>query len=557
MSISIESLREFGQSNIESSRVDTLLPVQFAPNTETFRSFLKEYYEFLNQKESPSYVISRIIAEHDIDLVTDPLYLDKITYEVARGIPDSPYVQKVFLLKRLIEYYNIRGSKESIQFFFRVFFNEAVDIYYPWDNVLIPSSGRWSFDTKILLVPYQGEGELLTGSQLQQFDGRGNSLAQVDVKNFVQKFYKEKIFYEVTLRGETFSGALVSGFPVISSDGKFRANLVRTMTNLRVTDSGQGYEIGDRVFIDGIGNVTFVGLVEKIGPNGEIQSVSIKSYGQSSEVHYEEGLTVNDFTEDGVRVYVRGYINDENQLQVSRFNTEILFNIESVENLNIDFSFYQNQWADVSGFIDKSQNLIKVDNVITDDNLITYHDFEFYQTGQSLNFDNEFRTLSNLVIESENGQGGSIDLRFGNLITTTGFYENQIGRTSSSTVIQDSFFYQTFSYVIRSSFSISDWRSEFENLVHPSGFIIFNEIEDTSRFFLDLDLDPELVVIEDYQPPEIQITETETVETTLSVNLQDYIKGNYFADDYFSKGFQTVSSGPSGSQSTNVQKSNF
>lgn len=557
MSISIESLKEFEQSNIESSRVDTLLPVQFAPNTETFRSFLKEYYEFLNQKESPSYVISRIIAEHDIDLVTDPLYLDKITYEVARGIPDSPYVQKVFLLKRLIEYYNIRGSKESIQFFFRVFFNEAVDIYYPWDNVLIPSSGRWSFETKILLVPYQGEGELLTGSQLQQFDGRGNSLAQVDVKNFVQKFYKEKIFYEVTLRAETLSGALVSGFPVISSDGKFRANLVRTMTDLRVTDSGQGYEIGDRVFIDGIGNVTFVGLVEKIGPNGEIQSVSIKSYGQSSEVHYEENLTVDNFTEDGARVYVRGYINDENQLQVSRFNTEILFNIESVENLNIDFSFYQNQWADVSGFIDKSQNLIKVDNVITDDNLITYHDFEFYQTGQSLNFDNEFRTLSNLVIESENGQGAEIDLRFGNLITTTGFYENQIGRTSSNTVIQDSFFYQTFSYVIRSSFSISDWRSEFENLVHPSGFIIFNEIEDTSRFFLDLDLDSELVVIEDYQPPEIQITETETVETTLSVNLQDYIKGNYFSDDYFSKGFQTVSSGPSGSQSTNVQKSNF
>jgi len=110
MSISTESLAEFEQSNRESSRVDTLLPVQFAPNTEVFRSFLKEYYQFLNQKESPSYVISRIIAEHDIDLVVDPLYLEKITYEIARGVPDSPYVQKVFLLKRIIDYYNIRGS---------------------------------------------------------------------------------------------------------------------------------------------------------------------------------------------------------------------------------------------------------------------------------------------------------------------------------------------------------------------------------------------------------------------------------------------------------------
>jgi len=329
------------------------------------------------------------------------------------------------------------------------------------------------------------------------------------------------------------------------------------MTDLRVDDAGEGYERGDRIFIDGIGNVTFVALVEKTGPNGEIQSASIKSYGQSSEVHYPEGLTANDFTEDGARVYARGYINDENQLQVSRLNTDILFTIESVENLNIDFSFYQNRWVDISGFVDLSQNLIKVDNVITDDNLITYHDFEFFQTGQSLNFDNEFRTFNNLVIDSENGQNASISLRFGNLITTTGFYQNQIGRTSSSTVIQDSFFYQTFSYVIRSSFSISDWQSEFENLVHPSGFILFNEIEDTSRFFLDLELATELELIEDYQPPQVQITETETVQTNLSSNLQDYVRGNYFLDDYVSKDFQSISSGPSGSRSTNIQKSNF
>ena len=42
--------------------------------------------------------------------------------------------------------------------------------------------------------------------------------------------------------------------------------------------------------------------------------------------------------------------------------------------------------------------------------------------------------------------------------------------------IQDSYFYQKFSYVLRTGKSISDWKNAFIRLIHPAGFNFFGEV---------------------------------------------------------------------------------
>jgi hypothetical protein len=42
--------------------------------------------------------------------------------------------------------------------------------------------------------------------------------------------------------------------------------------------------------------------------------------------------------------------------------------------------------------------------------------------------------------------------------------------------LQDSYFYQKFSYVLRTGVKIEDWKDAFSRLVHPAGFIFFGEI---------------------------------------------------------------------------------
>jgi len=62
-------------------------------------------------------------------------------------------------------------------------------------------------------------------------------------------------------------------------------------------------------------------------------------------------------------------------------------------------------------------------------------------------------------------------------ITTSGKYINQDGHISEgSKKIQDSLYYQDYSYVIRVSESINKWRDSIKKAVHPSGFYVTGEV---------------------------------------------------------------------------------
>jgi len=65
----------------------------------------------------------------------------------------------------------------------------------------------------------------------------------------------------------------------------------------------------------------------------------------------------------------------------------------------------------------------------------------------------------------------------GTQITTTGKYINQDGHLSEgSKKIQDSLYYQDYSYVVKVSESINKWRDAIKRSVHPSGFYVTGEV---------------------------------------------------------------------------------
>ena len=70
----------------------------------------------------------------------------------------------------------------------------------------------------------------------------------------------------------------------------------------------------------------------------------------------------------------------------------------------------------------------------------------------------------------------------GTQITTSGKYINQDGHISEgSKKIQDSLYYQDYSYVIRVSESINKWRDAIKRAVHPSGFYVTGEVNIATR----------------------------------------------------------------------------
>jgi len=102
----------------------------------------------------PSYVLNALEDAMDIDKNlddnADPTseYLRFMQKEIAAIIPRNITVNKATLYKRIIDFYRIRGSQDSIATFFRLFFEDDVEVTRPWDDTLIPSSGNWDSDAE-------------------------------------------------------------------------------------------------------------------------------------------------------------------------------------------------------------------------------------------------------------------------------------------------------------------------------------------------------------------------------------------------------------------------
>ena len=70
-------------------------------------------------------------------------YLELMQKEIAATIPRDLTVNKRTLYKQIIDFYKLRGSADSIEIFFKILFNDEVEVEFPYDSVLIPSSGNW------------------------------------------------------------------------------------------------------------------------------------------------------------------------------------------------------------------------------------------------------------------------------------------------------------------------------------------------------------------------------------------------------------------------------
>jgi hypothetical protein len=120
--------------NREKESIQTLLPVQLRENSAVFIAFLEDYYEYVNQQNQATNLIDRISSEHDIDFTSD-LFLNEIKKEIAKGIPESTVLNNRQLFKKIVDYYYTRGSQNSADVFFKLFYDDEVTITYPKETL--------------------------------------------------------------------------------------------------------------------------------------------------------------------------------------------------------------------------------------------------------------------------------------------------------------------------------------------------------------------------------------------------------------------------------------
>lgn len=139
-------------NNVETSRVSDLIPEQQRENADVLIRLLEDYYRFLNSEGLPSNILENITKEQDIDR-SSLRYIDEIQKEIAKTFPNSLNFNKVSFYKRIVDYYSSRGTEDSALTFFKLFFDETVDIFYPKDTLFRLSQGNWKRKDNINLLP--------------------------------------------------------------------------------------------------------------------------------------------------------------------------------------------------------------------------------------------------------------------------------------------------------------------------------------------------------------------------------------------------------------------
>ena len=375
--------------NIESSKVEGLIPRQLISDSAALIEFLKEYYRFLNQENNPSYVINNLLNNRDLDTAVDE-FITLIHNEIGSGFVKNLIGDKQNLYKHIQEFYRAKGSLDSFQLLFKLLFDTNVEITLPKDKILVASGGKWNQQTSIFISATVGDPLSLYG-KIITISSSSDSL-EVEVER-IQRVTEGEDYYEIFITKNTeiyriITGATINQYGVVAS-------VINSLNTIEVIYAGQNFEVPQYVNIEYQSTGTKFRISELIG-NG-VDKLKIISYGI-------------------------GYTNN--------FYARIVPRVE------------------VIGGVD----LVVIDEA----NLVTEQGNE--PTHAILKFSN-----------------GPVALYTGEYSTTDGFLSDDI-------YLQDNYYYQQYSYVIKSGIQIDNYRNIVRKTVNPAGMIFFGKFEITNLF---------------------------------------------------------------------------
>ena len=160
--MAISSLRANEVYKKISPLIESQFPEHIRENGPNFVAFLEAYYEYLEQTNKAGNAIRTLNDNQDIDRTVSD-FVEYFRREFALSIPKNALADKRLIVKHIREFYRSRGSQKSFKFLFHILFGKEVDFYYPGEDILRASDGRWIVETIITVEENTGNINLLDG----------------------------------------------------------------------------------------------------------------------------------------------------------------------------------------------------------------------------------------------------------------------------------------------------------------------------------------------------------------------------------------------------------
>ena len=246
---------------------------------------IKAYYEWSEKQDNPGFVVSNLDSIYDIDTSFDEFYSHfKNTY--LEGFPDILAVNisgetpsKTTLLKQIRDFYGNKGTQSAFEFFFRVLYDSEVEIYYPKEDILKASDGKWIEPLSVKSTTVNGN-DLFAGAGGKLYQYAGDAVVGSANIDYVIQYNDNGL--PIT---EYFISDLVGNFTpnneisIENGDNIFTERLYSVLGDYFIETPGENFSVGDSVLIQDANGRGAVASIEQVGLGGTVKKITIKSSG--------------------------------------------------------------------------------------------------------------------------------------------------------------------------------------------------------------------------------------------------------------------------------------
>ena len=161
-------------NNYISTIVENQLPEFIRADHPTFVTLLKKYYEYMEQTNKTLRVGKDLYDYMDVDTTRE----DLVKYFKTKIIPNFPEETELStekLVKAARFFYSKKGSADSFKFLFRTLYGQEADVYFPKEDVLKASDGKWKLPQAIRLA-FTDKSSLVVGGNVNVFATSANTV---------------------------------------------------------------------------------------------------------------------------------------------------------------------------------------------------------------------------------------------------------------------------------------------------------------------------------------------------------------------------------------------
>ena len=522
-----------GLKNLAASQLPEFIRAEYP----TFVAFVEAYYEYLDNQSVD------LRQVRDIDETLED-YIKFFKAELAHNYPvvSTDTNTERFLLKHIKEQYLAKGSESSYKLLFRLLYGKDVFIDYPGRQMLRVSDGRWTQDVSIFVKVSQGDpykmigktANIQTGKKIFNYtvvEGTGGGTGvTASVQNVIAVPGYDDIF-EIFL-DRNFYGD-IEPLNTIKYGSEFQATILPCTAKIKINDPGKNFRPG-MVFQLFTGDGTpFWFKVSTVTESGGLKTIDTIRFGLFYNTSFsvtvlpgsavsskqKRASTVSDLTytvtSNGKIVAVQilnpgtGY-TEPPEVQITGNGTGALAHavIEngSIKEIIIDdfgqdytfaFARVENAIGDVTGTgatlkavigADYDYNFKDKTSGFTESGYVNFGDYWAHQYSDGTYAGTIARQFFINAADTQGANPAILNVSLEAVAKYPGYYRTNDGFLDDSMMIQDSYYFQAFAYVLKIDEQLQKYASVVRSMLHPSGMAMFGEYSINNKIALSVGL---------------------------------------------------------------------